>query len=534
MVRHDKVNVLMVDDQPGKLLTYEAILDELDENLVKATSAKEALEKLLKIDVAVVLMDVSMPEIDGFELTNMIRQHPRFQKTAIIFVSAVHLTDVDRLKGYQQGAVDYLSVPIVPEVLRAKVRVFAELHRKNRQLERINLELEERVAERTEELERRAGTLLRLNSELGQKNQELDAIVHTAPDIIFSRQADGSRDYISGRFYEYTGAEPGSAIGFGWLEYLHGDDRARSLAEWVHCVETGDKYESEYRIRGADGIYRWFRARAVPLRDPDGKIIKWYGACSDIHDAKVLEQSIRDNAVELERKVDARTEELRRLSARLLTLQDEERRRFAREIHDGLGQELAAAKMILDGVLGRNQSPAIRQAADDASEMVDRAIQQVRTISHLLHPPLLDEVGLVSAVRWYLEGLSERSGIETQLEVDPPDLTRLRPELETAIFRIIQEALTNMFRHSGARHGRVSIAEKNGNIEVTVSDDGKGVEEQVAQLRPDSIGVGIGGIRQRVRELGGNLRLVNANPGTIVGVVIPSQRTKPSNIAVVV
>src|ERR1700722_19521653 len=225
MVRHDKVNVLMVGDQPGKLLTYEAILDELDENLVKATSAKEALEKLLKIDVAVVLMDVSMPEIDGFELTNMIRQHPRFQKTAIIFVSAVHLTDVDRLKGYQQGAVDYLSVPIVPEVLRAKVRVFAELHRKNRQLERINLELEERVAERTEELERRAGTLLRLNSELGQKNQELDAIVHTAPDIIFSRQADGSRDYISGRFYEYTGAAPGSAVGLGWLEYMHADDR---------------------------------------------------------------------------------------------------------------------------------------------------------------------------------------------------------------------------------------------------------------------------------------------------------------------
>src|SRR6201987_2509884 len=124
---HERVNILMVDDQPGKLLTYDAILSELGENLVKATSAKEALEKLLKNDVAVVLMDVSMPEIDGFELAEIIRQHPRFQKTAIIFISAVHLTDVDRLKGYQHGAVDYLSVPIVPEVLRAKVRVFAEL-----------------------------------------------------------------------------------------------------------------------------------------------------------------------------------------------------------------------------------------------------------------------------------------------------------------------------------------------------------------------------------------------------------------------
>src|SRR6202035_2419424 len=135
MIVPDKVNILMVDDQPSKLLTYEAILSELGENLIKAASGKEALEHLLKTDVAVVLMDVSMPDLDGFELAEIIRQHPRFQKTAIIFISAVHLTDLDRLKGYQRGAVDYLSVPVVPELLRAKVSIFAELHRKTWQLE---------------------------------------------------------------------------------------------------------------------------------------------------------------------------------------------------------------------------------------------------------------------------------------------------------------------------------------------------------------------------------------------------------------
>jgi len=221
MKAEDKVNILMVDDQPGKLLSYEAILADLGENLVKATSAKEALEKLLKMDVAAVLMDVSMPDIDGFELAEIIRQHPRFQKTAIIFVSAVHLTDLDRLKGYQHGAVDYLSVPIVPEVLRAKVRVFAELHRKKLQLERLNTDLEKRVVDRTQELQQKAVDLQNLNRDLAQKNQELDAIVQTAPDIIFSRQADGGRDYISGRFYEYTGAATGSAVGMGWLEARH-------------------------------------------------------------------------------------------------------------------------------------------------------------------------------------------------------------------------------------------------------------------------------------------------------------------------
>src|SRR6202451_4352779 len=141
MTGSDKVNILMVDDQPGKLLSYEAILSELGENLIKANSAKEALEYLLKTDVAVVLMDVSMPDLDGFELADMIRQHPRFQETAIIFISAVHLTDFDRLKGYERGAVDYISVPVVPELLRAKVSVFADLHRKTRQMELLNREL---------------------------------------------------------------------------------------------------------------------------------------------------------------------------------------------------------------------------------------------------------------------------------------------------------------------------------------------------------------------------------------------------------
>ena len=147
-----KVNILMVDDQPGKLLTYEAILGELGENLVKASSGREALECLLKMDIAVVLMDVSMPELDGFQLADMIRQHPRFQKIAIIFISAVHLTDLDRLQGYQRGAMDYISVPVVPELLRAKVSVFAELHRKARELELLNRELEQRVFARTAEL----------------------------------------------------------------------------------------------------------------------------------------------------------------------------------------------------------------------------------------------------------------------------------------------------------------------------------------------------------------------------------------------
>ena len=169
MSTNNKVNILMVDDQPAKLLSYEVILDELGLNLIKATSGREALEYLLKTDISVVLMDVSMPEIDGFQLAEMIREHPRCQKTAIIFISAVHMTDIDRLKGYERGAVDYISVPVVPELLRAKVSVFAELHRRAHQLEALNRELEARVAERTDELKQRAEALQQLNGELARQ-----------------------------------------------------------------------------------------------------------------------------------------------------------------------------------------------------------------------------------------------------------------------------------------------------------------------------------------------------------------------------
>jgi PAS domain S-box-containing protein len=532
MGNNEKVNILMVDDQPAKLLSYEVMLGGLGENLIKANSAKEALELLLKTDVAVVLMDVSMPELDGFQLAAMIRQHPRFQRTAIIFVSAVHLTDLDQLKGYEHGAVDYISVPVVPELLRAKVRVFADLHRKTRQLEALNRDLEQRVLERTEELAGKAGLLLQLNMELVGKNQELDAIVSTAPDMIFSSREDGSYEYVSERFHDYVGIKADGNQPINWFEHVHGDNVSRAKTGWVQCVQSGGSYECEYQLRSKDGTYRWFRSRAVPIRDPEGQIVKWYGTCSDIHDSKLLEQSIRNNAAELERMVDRRTDELRRLSVRLMTMQDQERRRIARDLHDGLGQELAVAKMVLDKMLLQKSAKPPEDTWVQASEIVDRAIQQVRTMSHLLHPPLLDEVGLLSALSWYVEGLTKRSGIAASLDVQPPDFPRLSSEVETAVFRIVQEALTNVFRHSGARKVKVSLTQKEGMIIVAVRDDGKGIGKKVVDLEPGSVGVGIGGMKQRAKEFGGELRLINTQPGTLVELTIPSNSVLRESSAV--
>jgi signal transduction histidine kinase len=174
----EKVDILLVDDQPAKLLSYEAILEQLGQNLIKAGSATEALQKLLKRNVAIILIDVCMPDLDGFQLATMIREHPRFQKTAIIFVSAIQVNDLDLLRGYQLGAVDYVPVPVIPELLRAKVKVFAELYRKTRQLERLNAELEKRVAERTAELAQANAELEQRVEQRTQEREEALAQVH--------------------------------------------------------------------------------------------------------------------------------------------------------------------------------------------------------------------------------------------------------------------------------------------------------------------------------------------------------------------
>jgi len=526
MSTKDRVNILMVDDQPAKLLSYEAILGELDENLVKATSGREALEYLLKMDVAVVLMDVSMPEIDGFELASMIRQHPRFHRTAIIFVSAVHLTDLDRLKGYERGAVDYISVPVIPELLRAKVSVFAELHRKAQQLWKLNRELEVRVADRTQELEHKAEALELLNAQLNRKNEQLDAILQTAPDIIFSSQGDGFRDYMSDRFFEFTGSEPNVANGHGWMDYVHPEDREATDGRWKLCMSSGEHYEAEYRMRGRHGEYRWFRARAIPIRDHEGTIVRWYGTCSDIQDSKLLEQSIRENAATLEKVVEERTEALRQLSSRLMRMQDEERRRIARELHDSTGQKLAALQMNMSMVKSTipTPPPEFDEIFSECASLARSVSEELRTLSYLLHPPLLDECGLNMAIDLYVSGINQRHGLHVQVEM-PQALCRLSEEAELAIFRVVQASLTNVHLHSGATEAKVMVHQNLDGVVVAIVDEGQGIPDGVLDhsSRTRTIGIGITGMRERVEQLGGRFEIESNRNGTRVKATIPSR-----------
>src|SRR5919108_2881370 len=281
----DKVNVLLVDDQPAKLLAYEVILKDLGENLIKAASAREALEHLLKTDVAVVLIDVCMPELDGFQLAAMIREHPRFQKTAIIFISAIHLTDVDRLRAYEMGAVDYVPVPVVPEVLRAKVRIFAELYRKTRQLEQLNRELERRVAERTGELEASSCRLV--------QSEQRRSLALAA-----GQMGSWEWDPVNGHFvwddgqYRIFGVDPKNfALTVDNIRKLiHPDDWKHMQDAIKPAAANTPSFQAEFRVCRPNGELRWCIGTAVASVDSTDHIVRISGVTVDITDRKEAEE----------------------------------------------------------------------------------------------------------------------------------------------------------------------------------------------------------------------------------------------------
>jgi PAS domain S-box-containing protein len=284
------------------------------------------------------------------------------------------------------------------------------------------------------------------------------------------------------------------------------------------------------RVR-KDGSTFWAHVVITALCDETGGLRGFSKVTRDLTERRTLEERSRQlnrelrarvtDLTESQRLVELRTLELQKLSAELLRVQDEERRRMARTLHDDLGQELTALKIALD-VLS-HEEPGANQNLAQPIELVDRCLNKVRSMSYLLHPPLLDESGLLAALHWYLEGIKARTGLQILFDYNPRLFPRLPRDVETAVFRVIQESLTNIYRHSGSQDARIEVEQDSDRVKVRIRDFGKGIPDQ-SQFGFNS-GVGISGMRERVKQLNGDLRISRAEPGTLVEASVPMLET---------
>jgi PAS domain S-box-containing protein len=271
MVSGAKVNILMVDDHSENLLALEAILQSLGQNLVKATSGAQALRCLLSQDFAVILLDVQMPDMDGFETAALIRQRERSQYTPIIFLTAFSNSESMVFKGYSLGAVDYLFKPIDPEILKSKVTAFVELF------------------EKTAEVKQQAAELITANAQLRRSEEQFRSLSACSPVGIFLTDIAGRCTYTNPRYQTILGITPEKSLGEGWLRSLHPEDREQVLAEWLICIREGREYSREFRILTPAGIVRWVNFRSSPMLSDQGEIIGYVGTVEDISDRKQAE-----------------------------------------------------------------------------------------------------------------------------------------------------------------------------------------------------------------------------------------------------
>ena len=536
----EPVNILMVDDQPGKLLTYEVILQELGENLIKAHSAEEALQLLLKNDIAIVLVDVCMPDLDGFDLVRLIREHPRYQDTAVIFISATYLSDLDRLRGYQAGAVDYIPVPVVPDILRAKVKIFAELYRKTQALARLTGELEQRVAERTAALQASTSQLQESESRL-RLAQDAGGVVTWEWHI-----ADGSFTW-SRDLGEMLGLElhDGGTSFERMMETVHPDDRARVRSQLREAARSGRPFDSEFRVTCADGQLRWLVQRGEVVCSAGGRPERMRGVAFDGTERRLTQEALERLNAELEQRVEERT-------SQLVQLQKTE---ALGQITGGVAHDFNNLLAVIGANLGllRRRLPddprlhslleGALQGAERGAELTRRMLAFAR--KQELKPERVDVAALVRGMNNLLQrSLGPLVRLETHFAKPLPAAFVDPHQLELAVLNLAVNARDVM-----PEGGRLTIAATEQTIaageaaglapgvylRLSVIDEGAGMDEQVLQRATEPFfttkgvgkgtGLGLSMVHGLMTQSGGALH-ISSRPGegTRVDLWLPRAR----------
>jgi PAS domain S-box-containing protein len=342
---------------------------------------------------------------------------------------------------------------------------------------------------------------------LRESEQRYRTVTDAAPLMVWMSGTDKLCYYFNKGWLDFVGRTLEREAGNGWAMNVHPDDFDRCLQTYSSSFDARLPFEMEYRLRHHTGQYRWIFDRGLPRYAPDGTFEGYVGGCLDIHDRKEAAEKVR----------------LAEETLRLMKIQDEERRKIARELHDSAGQTLTALDLSLAQLMDRAQvvAPELAKQGKEIEVIVQQLFREIRTTSYLLHPPLLDEAGLSSALNWYVQGVAERSGIGISLSISD-DVGRLPAEMELAIFRMVQECLTNIHRHAESKTALIRLIRQGESLWIEVRDQGKGIPGQrLAEIQSRGSGVGIGGIRERLRQFHGEMKIESNSSGTTVIASIP-------------
>jgi len=486
----------------------------------EAVDGREAVQKTKELRPDVVIMDISMPNMNGIEATREIKGSN--SEAEIVIVSQHAAPEMVR-QAFNAGARGYVvKSSISRDLLEAIGKVshqepFVKVETPAGQ--RANLDPQE-IVKRSSETEKA----------LRESEERFRSAMNNMAEGLYIIDPQGLMTYLN----------PAAEAIFGWTSaellgkrlhdithYMHPDgtpfpaSECPALKAFQKGIELRDQEDVFIR---KDGSFFPVIYSASPLNQ-EGKVAGIVVCFRDDSKRKVLMQTLEERIAERTQQLERATQQLRELSLRLMQTQDEERRRIARELHDGVGQLLAAMSMnisLIDGDRAK-LGPEALKAVEANLKLIEDAGQEIRTMSHLLHPPLLDEVGLDSALRWYVDGFAERSKISVDLQLSPGFSNGLPRDFALSLFRIVQECLTNIHRHSGSLSAFVAVERSADAITLTVNDHGRGMapDLQARIATGESSGVGFRGMRERIRQFGGRLEVSSDENGTRILAVLP-------------
>lgn len=499
MSQADSGSIVIVDDNPDNLEILEGLLVQAGYRVRPALSGALAIRAVELDPPDLILLDIRMPGMDGYEACRRIKQNPQLRDIPVVFVSALNDTE-DKVQAFEVGGVDYVSKPFQREEVLARVRSHV-------QLRRMQVHLEALVEDRTTELRQ-------ANDTLSAREREFRTLAENQPDFIVRYDKEGRKTYFNAAMAKVFGPHAERYLGLRYDEKPEGDDRPTTSAEYNRAIQQAleEGRDSDFEMSGIapDGSPRYYSVRAVCERDQEGKIEGVLAVARDI-----------THVVEAERRLQELSDQLRQLAARQEVIREEERRHIAREIHDELGQQLTALRLKVNLIKLQYADPSLRNAFAELLVMVDRTIQVVRDVSTVLRPAALD-IGIAAAFDWLAAEFQRNSGIEC--EVDPiGGNLRLDEERAVVLFRIAQESLTNVARHSEAHYVSIALNEVPGGYLLEIQDDGKGFDPQAVGPRK----FGLLGMRERALAVGGEVEVDSApGKGTCIRVTVPVKKAE--------